>query len=320
MYYVNPRNPLVPGSARRAFTLVELLIVIAIIGMLTGLLLPAVQAARESARRLQCANKLRQLGLAMHQHEHALGRLPNAGEAAPSKLPSGMHSYLTDYSPLAQLLPYCEQQNLQNLLDFTVFMGHPGMDELPAALRPAAKTPVSLFLCPNDTEPPVHSMALVGGSLGTIAYAGSNYAMNGGSGMDDCFHPGMGTGNDGLCWARAKLQIADVKDGATNTLAFTESLRGPGGPLPQGDTPDMQLYSAQAPATAETAKAVERSGPSAVLSVASGWDGNRLAIWLRGCSPSGPVMNGRLPPNSPIPISPAARPRSRLPGAGILAA
>jgi prepilin-type N-terminal cleavage/methylation domain-containing protein/prepilin-type processing-associated H-X9-DG protein len=287
---------------RSGFTLVELLVVITIIGILISLLLPAVQAAREAARRLQCSNNLRQLGLAMHNYVSTCNNVPNAGWPAPSSIPAGMHSYLADYSPLAKLLPYCEQQNLQNLIDFTVFMGHPGQDQLPEALRAAAATIVPMFLCPSDAEKPVHSLALVKNDTTTIPYAGSNYAMNDGSGMDGVFHPGMGNTSDGLCHVSARLRLDDIKDGTSHTIAFAESLRGPCDTLPATAAPDVQVYRAQVPpasATAATADAAEAGGLAA-LSV-TGWDGSRLSVWLRGSSPTGPVMNGRFTPNIPIP-------------------
>lgn len=96
---------------RLAFTLVELLVVIAIIGILVGLLLPAVQAAREAARRMQCSNNLRQIGLAMHNHESALKRFPPLGDY----ISAGSSVYWSFHT---KLLPYCEQSNLQNLIDF----------------------------------------------------------------------------------------------------------------------------------------------------------------------------------------------------------
>lgn len=285
-----------------AFTLVELLVVITIIGILVSLLLPAVQSAREAARRMHCANNLRQLGLAMHNYASACSNLPNAGEAAPAVIPSGMNSYLSDYSPLAKLLAYCEEQNLQDLVDFTIFMGHPGKDQLPAALRPAAATAVPMFLCPSDPEKPVHALALVQGDSTTISYAGTNYAINGGNGMDPVNnqygHPG--NANNGLCYVAARIRFDDIKDGMSQTIAFSESLRGPGDTPPLTPTPDTQIYRA-APCTGALASTADSGGVSAVLPSVTSWDGKRLALWLRGCSPSGPVMNGRFTPNSPVP-------------------
>lgn len=115
-------------ARHRAFTLVEVLVVIAIIGILIAMLLPAVQAAREAARRMQCSNNLRQMGLATHNYSATYNMLPNAGW--PGTV------YPIDYSPLAKLLPFCEQSNLQDLIDFSINMGHAGRDDLPAARRP----------------------------------------------------------------------------------------------------------------------------------------------------------------------------------------
>jgi prepilin-type N-terminal cleavage/methylation domain-containing protein/prepilin-type processing-associated H-X9-DG protein len=274
------------------FTLVELLVVIAIIGILVMLLLPAIQAARESARRTQCTNNLRQLDLAMLHYIDTNKFYPNAGTAAPNPVPSGMNSYPSDYSPLARMLPFFEQASLQKLIDFKIFMGHPGKDDLPAALRPAAATAVSVFLCPSDYEKPGHPSKAPSGSF--IDVAGSNYAMNGGSGMDGVFHPGMGA-SDGLCYVSSQIRIRDIVDGTTHTLAFTESLRGPCNTLPADTVPDIQVYRAQASATTANAAAVEAGGLSAIS--VSGWDGSRLSVWLRGTIPAGPVMNGRFTPN-----------------------
>ncbi len=92
-------------SGRRAFTLVELLVVIAIIGILVGLLLTAVQAAREASRRMQCSNNLKQLAWATHNYESTFKRFPGL---------TGSRSF----SPQARVLPFIEQDNLQNSIDF----------------------------------------------------------------------------------------------------------------------------------------------------------------------------------------------------------
>jgi prepilin-type processing-associated H-X9-DG protein len=284
----------VHGVARKAFSLVELLVVTAIIITLASLLFPAMQTAREAARRLVCQNNLKQLGLAMSNFITATQCFPNAGEPDPETIPEGMNPYILDYSPLAKILPYCDQPNLHNLIDFTIYMGHPGKDQLPEELRDAARTPVAMFLCPDDFEQPVHALALVSSSTEKVEYAGTNYAMNGGSGMDGVFHPGMTSGSDGLCWVKARVHVAEVRDGMTHTLAFTESLRGPCDTRAKTETPDMQVYRQQAPATEATLEAEW-------LSKLTAWDGKRLSIWLRGASPNGPVMNGRLLPNSGMP-------------------
>jgi len=101
---------------RDAFTLVELLVVIAIIGILVGLLLPAVQAAREAARRMSCQNNMKQIGLAVHNHESAYKRLPSSGQCGSTG--STTTPYMV-HSTATMLLPYIEQQNVYQLFDVT---------------------------------------------------------------------------------------------------------------------------------------------------------------------------------------------------------
>ena len=280
-----------PRKPPSAFTLVELLVVIAIIGILVALLLPAVQSAREAARRMSCTNNLKQLGIALHNYADTFHEsLPNTGFAGPV--------FPNDFSPLARLLPYCEQANLRDLIDFSIYMGHPGETDLPVGLRAASATAVPMFLCPSDGEPPLHGMTLPSGAV--IAVAGSNYAMNQGSGLDGGFNPGF-SATDGLCWVDANVKLAAITDGTSNTLAFTESLRGPGNKPNLTPTPDVQVYRGETSAYATIAAAADSGGLDAVLSSITGWDGKRLLFWLRGCSPTGPVMNGRLTPNHQAP-------------------
>ncbi len=125
---------------RKAFTLVELLVVIAIIGVLVGLLLPAVQQAREAARRMQCSNNLKQIALALHNYESTFRKIPSYYSFNQNN--SG------NFSVHAQLLPFLEQANLQNLLDFAKPMQ---VGCCPGTLTPAfvgpAKTVVPTFRC-----------------------------------------------------------------------------------------------------------------------------------------------------------------------------
>ncbi|QDU57641.1 DUF1559 family PulG-like putative transporter [Aeoliella mucimassa] len=122
-----------PSTLRRnAFTLVELLVVIAIIGILVALLLPAVQAAREAARRASCQNNMKQIGLAMHQHNDAFKRLPPA-------VPEG-HEHNT--GAMVWILPYLELGNVMDRYDFTL-----GPDE--GANEELSKMVLPVFVCPT---------------------------------------------------------------------------------------------------------------------------------------------------------------------------
>ena len=121
-------------NKRQAFTLVELLVVIAIIGILVGMLLPAVQAVRESARRIECANNLRQIGLASLNYESALETLP------PPNIGGGDFSTLG--STFVLLLPWLEQGNRFDQYDLEMSISAPGNLELTSAVLP-------VYLCPS---------------------------------------------------------------------------------------------------------------------------------------------------------------------------
>ena len=279
----------------QGFTLVELLVVIAIIGVLIAMLLPAVQAAREAGRRMQCSNNLKQLGLALHNYASTYPEaFPNNGWPWPGGYPS-------DYSPFAKLLPFMEQENLQDLIDFNIYMGHPALNDLPAELHRAAATRVNSFECPSDVGADLHDLTMPSGAI--IPIAGISYAFNQGSGIDGVFHPGNGLPADGLCWVGAKIRLRDIIDGTSNTIIFAETTIGPGD-SPASPTPlqDPRRYRAAASAIdATVAAAADTGNISAVQSYIAGWDGSRNHYWLRGSVPNGPVMNGRLTPNSAVP-------------------
>src|SRR5262245_23647382 len=143
---------------RRAFTLIELLVVIAIIAVLIGLLLPAVQKVREAAARIQCKNNLKQIALAAHNYESALGKLPpgllgDRGAYYPMSLRQGPY-----VGVLAFLLPYLEQDNVYRLLnvnwDFDFGYPNPGQVNQPwwtdANNVLAAQARIKTFVCPAD--------------------------------------------------------------------------------------------------------------------------------------------------------------------------
>jgi prepilin-type N-terminal cleavage/methylation domain-containing protein/prepilin-type processing-associated H-X9-DG protein len=139
---------------RRGFTLIELLVVIAIISLLIALLLPAVQSAREAARRIQCTNNLKQLGLAMHNYESSIGGFP------PSMCASGAGTNVTwinGWSAWARVLPYSEQGNLFNSANFTLWKEDPQN-------ATAIMQNVSFLICPSEVNPTVstHDYGLSG--------------------------------------------------------------------------------------------------------------------------------------------------------------
>jgi prepilin-type N-terminal cleavage/methylation domain-containing protein/prepilin-type processing-associated H-X9-DG protein len=158
-----------PSKIRRGFTLVELLTVIAVISILIGLLLPAVQKAREAANRAKCANHLRQLGLACLNYESAIRRLPRSGEHVFTGTPSGgaLGTYKTQdlQSPLTLILPYIEQGQLAGGYDTSR-----RYNQTPANSAVAAGTP-PIFFCPSNPL----AGDRTGGNKDSIGYGCADY-------------------------------------------------------------------------------------------------------------------------------------------------
>lgn len=212
----------------RGFTLIELLVVIAIIAVLIALLLPAVQQAREAARRSQCKNNLKQIGLALHNYHETYSVFPPGCALSSEKPDAGWNVNLSTANSAAgygwsfYILPYLEQTPLYSALNAQ----HQELDwlmQIPAA-RPLVQTKISVYRCPTDTAPDVNdvrnfSNAKFGNTFaGTSNYVGVHgtrwtHAVEWFPGQQDPF---------GMLWVASHVRIADVTDGTSNTLFVGE--------------------------------------------------------------------------------------------------
>jgi len=245
------------ASVRRGgFTLVELLVVITIIGILISLLLPAVQSAREAARRIQCANNIKQLGLALNTYHTSFGKFPpssvwrnSSGALDPSQVESSNKGSLYYENWVILILPQMDQMNLRQAFG-TVTTPYTGFAAITssAASQTAVGTNLAVMLCPSDTynrQPFIGSTSLTGltSTFGSFPWARGDYAANGGQGyMTYSSRPdainsvnygnGAGTGwNSKYCRGvmgvnSTSLRIDDIKDGASNTILLGECRAG----------------------------------------------------------------------------------------------
>jgi prepilin-type N-terminal cleavage/methylation domain-containing protein len=207
---------------RRGFTLIELLVVISIIGILVALLLPAIQAAREAARRCQCQNNLKQIGLATLNYENTNRHLPPPKVIVPGLEVSNPPTHLQFGSTLVVLLPYFEETNLQR--EF-----HPEELVTSAANREVARQNVSLFLCPSMRLPRTVPETPCGEAMAPGSYiisTRSEYLLF--AALDGAFkNPPVVVGTSGgLTLLPYDLGLRNITDGTSKTLLVGETNYG----------------------------------------------------------------------------------------------
>jgi prepilin-type N-terminal cleavage/methylation domain-containing protein/prepilin-type processing-associated H-X9-DG protein len=195
---------------RAAFTLIELLVVIAIIAVLIALLLPAVQQAREAARRTQCKNNLKQIGLAMHNYHDATNTFP-PGYLASATYVDGATDTQPGWGWAASILPYMEQSNLYNSANFNL----PLQDPQNATV---IQTYLSSYVCPSDPAPS-GPFSVPNGTGTTVAKAAaSSYAACNGNDQSDTTDA---TGN-GVFYRNSPTRMSNIIDGTSNTILVGE--------------------------------------------------------------------------------------------------
>jgi len=203
-------------ARRKAFTLIELLVVITIIGILIALLLPAVQAAREAARRMQCSNNLKQIGLAMHLYHNSYRQLPPGWSAFDSAgRPYAMGE--PGWGWAARTLPFIEQANVEkNLVDYRL--------SILATQNDAARlTQISTFRCPSDTGEPVFTDGDNGAP--PVQFATANYVgVFGTKNIHDCHSlvTGQQCISDGPLFHNSQVRFDDIRDGLSQTFLVGE--------------------------------------------------------------------------------------------------
>jgi len=231
-----------PNLSRRGFTLIELLVVIAIIAILIGLLLPAVQKVREAAARMSCQNKMKQLGLALHNYHDANGKLPPGaqGDVLPNPNPAGntTASVKGGASWIVFILPYIEQDNLFKQYNFTLAYNDPinlavGATLVPGIYCPSGPDPKK-YTDPNFTTPvclTTHYYGVMGPGgatnptsnvVGGVTY---NYTVGNANGNGAWSAHGMLShyqDTSGSVSTGRLVRFTDVKDGLTNTLMVAE--------------------------------------------------------------------------------------------------
>jgi len=287
-------------QSRRGYTLIELLVVISVLTILIGLLMPAVQEAREAARRIQCANNLRQIGLAFQSYHADFNSFPLEALAYRNarKPPPNLNRPATKfYSPQVRLLPYLDQFALFAAINMDL-EPYPEIAWYPPqyANQTVYETAVAVFLCPSDGGP--------GSEHGT------NYRGNTGVG------PGWwrsaetpDSANGFFRGFMGATSAARFPDGLAHTVAFSERLRGSGQSeqaVPERDFGDLWPYPYSVSRDADFAlrwcRVASRTDFPAFSDAGFTWmwAGRRHTLYVHAQEPNGPIPDGLHPQYRPM--------------------
>jgi len=222
-------------NRHHAFTLIELLVVIAIIGVLVALILPAVQQAREAARRTKCLNNLKQMGAALHSYHSSHRTFPSGfistlADPNWSYQTGNTRSFPDELGPgwsfFALLLPYLEQENLHNRIDFNLPI-------TAAENAEARRTSVDLFLCPSDTSGRLIQVATCGSppvetnsptALTDAAVCSYVGCLGGGNSVDPNYGAYEQQPFNGVFHRNSRIQSSDILDGLSHTIGIGERM------------------------------------------------------------------------------------------------
>ncbi len=217
-------------TRKKGFTLIELLVVIAIIAILIALLLPAVQQAREAARRTECKNNLEQIGLAMHNYHDVYNMFPLGACAKPNT--PGPPGFGIDISigAFASILPFMEQSNVKNLY----------VDEVTwESQTPAvAQTKIKPYLCPSSTGVDVDTNPVLASYPVGTQIAAIHYLLSKGATQGWCLTPATDR-NIGMFGLNLRTRFRDIKDGSSNTLCVGEGTTGANWDVAAGTDPNV---------------------------------------------------------------------------------
>jgi prepilin-type N-terminal cleavage/methylation domain-containing protein len=203
--------------SRQGFTLVELLVVIAIIGVLVSLLLPAVQAARMAARRMQSQNNLKQVGLAMHNHHDVLNKLPAGYQAGYANQPPPIVDEAPGWAWPVFLLPYLEQSTVYDRINLDLSCWDPANEVI-------VRSPISTFICPGAPNQELTMNVKDAGGTTLAVFGRSHYLAN--NGQDETWIYEQADYSQvagvGPFFRNSKVKFAQVTDGLTNTIFVGE--------------------------------------------------------------------------------------------------
>lgn len=250
---------------RSGFTLIEILVVIAIIAILIALLVPAVQKVRDAAARATCQNNLKQIGVALHNYQDAHKAFP-LGNWKPNS-----------FSVHSQLLPYIEQDALYGQVDFSQAYNS-ATNLIPTAV------PVQIFLCPTDPQ-----------NSAPAGFSGNNYVANYGTTI---LWSKNGSVADGVFWHDTSTtgygcRITDIRDGTSNTAAFSERLKGDWSNTVVSPLTDLVNPTGVNPVTPDDAMNFCRAN----FATSPQWYSNFGSKWIQGQQDV--MYSSPAPPNDP---------------------